>query len=329
MKLMKKSSAFLLACLFPLYTLAGPPQWTWEAGDQTNNGAIVVKQVTGGGTYNATQNPTGGAALVNQNAATQAPTVVLQSTATLLIAVRGAVCNSALNTIAITASRAMLLTCPATNIWTADLSQGNLVSDTSVSLTATSKLLGGGSQTTYGATTVIGAKNAYSGLNFQTVAGTSAGTLMMSPAASGFYNAADTGWRWFTDNIGDTTQAGYNQSSVFRPALTAVSGASCAGYSQGDIAKAATGKTLSCQAGLWGASSASGYPALNSGLPGSFCSGTTNCGAGSGRQALCYAPPSCAFGICGPDVTYVTLGVWLNAFVGYQPSCPNGVQFLN
>jgi len=55
------------------------PQWTWEAGKQTTNGAITVKS-TSGGTYSATQNPTGAVTKTNQNAVTQPPTVIIQST---------------------------------------------------------------------------------------------------------------------------------------------------------------------------------------------------------------------------------------------------------
>lgn len=53
------------------------PQWTWEAGKQTNNGAITIKSTNGSTTYTGTQNPTGAAAKVNQNAATQPPTIVM------------------------------------------------------------------------------------------------------------------------------------------------------------------------------------------------------------------------------------------------------------
>jgi len=53
------------------------PQWTWEAGKQTNNGAITIKSTNGSTTYTGTQNPTGSAAKVNQNAATQPPTIVM------------------------------------------------------------------------------------------------------------------------------------------------------------------------------------------------------------------------------------------------------------
>jgi len=70
--------AALVALAGPV--LAGPPQWTWEAGKQTNNGAITIKSVNGGTTYSGTQNPTGAVAKTNQNAVTQPPTVIIQAT---------------------------------------------------------------------------------------------------------------------------------------------------------------------------------------------------------------------------------------------------------
>lgn len=60
--------------------LAGPPQWAWEAGKQTNNGAITIKSINGSTTYPGTQNPTGAVAKTNQNAVTQPPTVIIQAT---------------------------------------------------------------------------------------------------------------------------------------------------------------------------------------------------------------------------------------------------------
>lgn len=58
---------------------AGTPQWTWEAGTQTNNGAITIKSTDGVTTYAGTQNPTANTVHINQNAATQPPTVVVPS----------------------------------------------------------------------------------------------------------------------------------------------------------------------------------------------------------------------------------------------------------
>lgn len=55
------------------------PQWAWDAGKQTNNGAITIKSVSGG-TYSGTQNPTGAVAKTNQSAVTQPPTVIIQAT---------------------------------------------------------------------------------------------------------------------------------------------------------------------------------------------------------------------------------------------------------
>jgi len=60
--------------------IAGAPDWAWNVGKQNNNGAIQVKSLKNPGTtYNATQNPTGTNAKVNQNAATQPPLVYIQA----------------------------------------------------------------------------------------------------------------------------------------------------------------------------------------------------------------------------------------------------------
>jgi len=61
-------------------TAAGAPQWTWEAGKQTNNGSITVNSASGSTTYNVIQNPTGAVAKANQSASTQPPTVIIQAT---------------------------------------------------------------------------------------------------------------------------------------------------------------------------------------------------------------------------------------------------------
>lgn len=74
-----KTPIVLMALLAPIITLASP-QWTWEAGKQTNNGAITLKSTSGSTTYSGTQNPTGAIAKTNQNAVTQPPTVIIQAT---------------------------------------------------------------------------------------------------------------------------------------------------------------------------------------------------------------------------------------------------------
>ncbi len=60
----------------------------------------------------------------------------------------------------------------------------------------------------YGSTTIQGSKNGWSGINFRDSAGANSGTLMMSPTYSGFYNGADSAWRFYVDNAGNTIQLG-------------------------------------------------------------------------------------------------------------------------
>ena len=59
---------------------AGNASWAHQAGSLSSNGSVTVKSLTGG-TYAATQNPTGAVAKANQTAATQPPTVIIQATA--------------------------------------------------------------------------------------------------------------------------------------------------------------------------------------------------------------------------------------------------------
>jgi hypothetical protein len=80
---MKTFTSLAIACTLAISTslaTATAPQWTWEAGTQTNNGAITLKSTTGSTTYSGTQNPTGAVAKTNQTAVTQPPTVIIQAT---------------------------------------------------------------------------------------------------------------------------------------------------------------------------------------------------------------------------------------------------------
>ena len=75
-----KAALLLSVALVPSLALAAGPQWTWEAGKQSSNGAITIKSTNGSTTYTGTQNPTGAVAKTNQNAVTQPPTVIIQAT---------------------------------------------------------------------------------------------------------------------------------------------------------------------------------------------------------------------------------------------------------
>jgi len=72
-----RAALLLSVVLAPSLALAAAPQWTWEAGKQTNNGAITIKSTNDSTTYTGTQNPTGAVAKTNQNAVTQPPTVII------------------------------------------------------------------------------------------------------------------------------------------------------------------------------------------------------------------------------------------------------------
>jgi len=75
-------------------------------------------------------------------------------------------------------------------------------------LTVPKKITGGGADAAYGAITILGQQNGWSGANFKMADGTDAGTLMMHPSYSGFYNAAQNNWRSYVDEAGNTWQNG-------------------------------------------------------------------------------------------------------------------------
>lgn len=71
--------AGLLAIAATARAAAGPTGWAHQAAGFQSNGAVTVKSLAGG-SYAGTQNPTGAVAKANQNAVTQAPTVIIQAT---------------------------------------------------------------------------------------------------------------------------------------------------------------------------------------------------------------------------------------------------------
>lgn len=80
------------------------------------------------------------------------------------------------------------------------------------------QLRGQGSLAAYGALTVTGTKNGYGGLNFRDASNNSLGTLLMSQTYSGFYNAADSNWRFSVDDAGNGVFPGtVNATAVYNP----------------------------------------------------------------------------------------------------------------
>lgn len=61
--------------------LAGQTGWAHQDAAFSSNGAVTIKGLAGGA-YVGTQNPAGAVAKANQSAVTQAPTVIIQATAT-------------------------------------------------------------------------------------------------------------------------------------------------------------------------------------------------------------------------------------------------------
>lgn len=150
----------------------------------------------------------------------------------------------------------------------------------------------GSALSTYGAASVQGSKNGWSGLNFKDVAGSNSGTLMMHPAYSGFFNAADNNWRWLATDNGETyTRPGGANGSI-------AIGNACPGTGYSGID--ASGLSLSCQSGVW--KSAGGTLAT------SYSASTFAVGYRNGTARICGS-------ITGPSVT--------NSITGGL-SCPAG-----
>lgn len=117
-------------------------------------------------------------------------------------------------------------------------------------LTVPRKIIGQGSQSNYGAITVQGYKNGYSGINFRySDTMSDAGTLMMSPDRYGFFSETDNVWRWYVDNFGNSVQPGEAAANTIRPTLVVAENATCS--TNGSIARNAGGLLLSCSSGKW------------------------------------------------------------------------------
>lgn len=118
-----------------------------------------------------------------------------------------------------------------------------------LTLPAGSTITGGGANSTYGSLTVNGSKNGWYGLNFP-----GAGTLMMHPSYSGFYNSSDNSWRWYVDNAGNS----YSNADVcgfIRGAWTCLSQ-----MSQGGVVKYGGGYLMNSKNGTcqWSSNIATG-----------------------------------------------------------------------
>ena len=105
-----------------------------------------------------------------------------------------------------------------------------------------------GSSSNYGAVTMQGEKNGWSGMNFKMANGNNAGTLIMSPQLSGFYKSEDNNWRWFVDNDGNSEQLGRVRGGKLQATNLVADGDNCSADDVGSIARSAKGELFSCQA---------------------------------------------------------------------------------
>ena len=118
-----------------------------------------------------------------------------------------------------------------------------------------------GSNSSYGALTIYGQKNGYSGINFRDLSGNLQGTLMMNAGYSGFFNSADSAWRWYVDNAGNSIQSGNVQAGSVNTGGRITSGeyvqingwAGEGGWcpSNGLVARDGTGRLLNCVSNYW------------------------------------------------------------------------------
>lgn len=164
------------------------------------------------------------------------------------------------------------------------LSWQALAVDNAGNLTVPQRITGGGSETSYGALTVLGEKNGYSGLNFKTAAGANAGTVMMNPNYSGFYNSTDNAWRFYADNAGNTVQSGRTNNAGTTSASSSdwgmrlydgASGANVA--AQSAVGSAYVNDIYVRSAGKWASQLGSASIVNTSGDTGTMCALNTMC----------------------------------------------------
>lgn len=108
------TKAVILALAFT--GAASAQQWTFQGGGQTNNGSVQIKSVDGSSSATISQNPTGAAVRPNQSAVTQAPVVLMQSSAKLPIVTKGNACNGSTDQVGINADLTVLYSCQ-TGVW--------------------------------------------------------------------------------------------------------------------------------------------------------------------------------------------------------------------
>ena len=138
-------------------------------------------------------------------------------------------------------------------------STGNMSAAGQVSVGANNRLLGNGSQGSYGATTIAGQKNGWTGTEFRDSSGNYQVNQMTNRSNIGYYDAASGRWLNYTDTSGNMTldQTADFSSGKLNPGW-AVETWGCS--PNGAIAKAAydttngwaySGMTLTCQSGVW------------------------------------------------------------------------------
>ena len=177
---------------------------------------------------------------------------------------------------------------------------GNLRVDGEISVGANNRILGNGSQGPYGATTMAGQKNGWTGIEYRDASGNYQINQMTNRSNIGYYDAVSGRWLNYTDTSGNLTldQTADYASGRINPGWAVETW----GCTTGQIAKAAytvadgwawNGKTLSCVSGVW-----------------------TNAGASSGPQRSIVP---CSGSNTTSKTWILKINVLLNAYVGAGP----------
>ena len=131
------------------------------------------------------------------------------------------------------------------------------IADPSIQMQS-SRILGSGAYNSYGATTISGEKNGWTGVGFTNSANAYQVTQMTNRGQVGYYDEATGRWLEYVDTLGNKTldQTGDYNSGRLNPGWAVETW----GCSTGQLAKAAytvadgwawNGKLLSCESGVW------------------------------------------------------------------------------
>jgi hypothetical protein len=112
----------------------------------------------------------------------------------------------------------------------------------------TNNILASGANSTYGALTIQGEKNTWSGVNFKNSGGANSGTLMMTPSYSGFYNSTDSGWRMYVTDGGTVVANDFTTGARSLSQAGTIDTAACVNVSYSDGGACGAQASVDCTA---------------------------------------------------------------------------------